>query len=173
MDLRRSAMALAAVLALALFVPAANATIQLRLNDGNGNTLDILDESADDDCGGIINCVAYIGPLGSWTLNVTTGTSKDALSAPLLIDLLSVNTHAAGVNSTLTIALSDNGFTPASNGFNFGIGGTLGPGGTLTAAAYGGSTNTKFDTSSQFGSTLTFTAPSGPVLAFSNGTGGA
>jgi hypothetical protein len=165
MNLGRSGLVLALLLTLTMLVPSANATIELKLDDGNGNTLDILDGAGLDSCGAA-NCVTYNGALGSWNVNVTTGTSKDA-ATPLVMDLNSLNHHNAGVSSVLAIALSDDGFTPALGALNFHIGGTLSSGGTLNAAAYGGTNNTKFDTSNPIGSAFVFNSNS-----YSGSTGG-
>jgi hypothetical protein len=152
--MRKNGLAIFALLALLGMFGAtrAYATAELKLDDGNGNTLDILDGSANDSCA-TANCVTYNGALGSWNINVTTGTSKDA-ATPALIDLNSVNHHSAGTSSTLTITFSDDGFTPGWPGFVFEVGGTVTAGGTVTFAAYDGVN--KFDTTKQIGSTLSF-----------------
>ena len=142
------------VLALSL-APSAYATAELQLSNGTAS-VDILDGDPGDTCG-VADCVTYNGPVGAWTVNVTTGQSKD-LSAPVLLDLQSLDTHSSSDGSTLTILFSDNGFTPAFPNFTFDVGGKLSTLGTITFSLFGGGSNTKFDTapSNQIGSTLTF-----------------
>ncbi len=158
-----------ALLAVALLcAPNAYAVAELKLDDGLGHSVDIVDGSGLDTCLAV-NCVTFNGALGDWNVNVTTGTSKDA-SAPLLMDLNSVNHHNSGAASTLTIMFSDNGFTPAVSGINLNVGGTVSAGGTVTFQTFGGTNNTLFSTVNPIGALLTFT---NPPMAYSGTTGGA
>jgi hypothetical protein len=71
----------------------------------------------------------------------------------------------------LTISTSSNGFTAAAPQFNFQVGGTSSLGGASTFKAYGGNSNTLFDTSNQLGSTLVFpTSPFSGVTTSAAGT---
>lgn len=134
--------------------PRASATAELFLSDGNGHTASVTAIS----CGGSCETATFNGALGDWNINITTGTASPTESP--IIDLNSIDHHnASRVPSTLTMAWSDNGFTPAVSGFQLNVGGTVGAHGTVTAALYGGTSNTMFDLSNQIGTTMTFTNP--------------
>jgi hypothetical protein len=130
--------ALLAIVALTL-APQAFATAELRITDGI-NFVDIVDGGVGDANGTLgvpNNVVTFVGTIGTWTLNVTTGSSHGA-SAGTDLDLNSVNSTSAA--STLTILFSDNGF--ASGGHTLSVGGTLQPavgtpaGSTVSFSAY-------------------------------------
>lgn len=157
MKLRISGVVIVAVFAMLVFaVVPAHATAELKLDDGNGNTADITDGLAGDLCG-VANCVTYSGTLGGWNINVTTGSDKSS-SAPNLMHLNSIN-HTTGIaagSNTLTIMFSDDGFSPATTGFELTFGPVIsGANATATYAAYEDDT-TKFALTNQIGSTLTF-----------------
>ncbi len=134
--------------------PQAFATAEMILSDGAGHTADVLATS----CGPGCQIASFNGALGDWNINTTTGTVAPGASP--VIDLDSLNHHnASSTSTTLTIEWSDNGFTPAVPGFEMNVGGTVGPHGTVTAALYGGTSDTKFDLSNQIGTTLSFTNP--------------
>jgi hypothetical protein len=152
-----------AVGVMSLVTTPAYATAELRLS-APGGSVAVLDGSAGDACPAA-NCVTYIGNVGLWVVNVTTGIDKN-LAAPSLIDLNSVNIAAPGAG-TITILFSDNWFTPASSGFTAEVGGTITGGGTIGFSAFEDPT-TKFNLTNQIGSTMTFnTSP------YAGTTGGA
>jgi len=159
MKTQSTAIAVLAVLGLfvLLAAPPAHATAELTLNDGLGHTVDVLDGGALDSCAAA-NCVTFNGSVGSWNINVTTGDDLDA-AAPNLMDLDTVNHHAtSSTASVLTIKFSDDAFTMPFPQFEGDIGGTITRGGTVTAALFGGNTDTKFS-GLQIGPTLTFSYP--------------
>lgn len=142
----------AAVAALALIgVSSANATVEIKLINGL-TTVDVKDGDANDACAAA-GCVTYSGAVGNWTLNVSTG-STDAVNPPFL-DLSSLNKSGSSPGA-LTILTSDNGYTPQQLGFQLDVGGTQNTPGSVAFSAYGGTSNTMFDTTTQIGSTLTF-----------------
>jgi hypothetical protein len=157
MKLKRNGFAVTALLGLLtiVVVPRANATAELVLSDGT-TTVTVTDGGVGDLCAAA-NCVTFSGAVGNWNINVTTGDDK-AASAPLLMDLNSIDHHNALDSTTLTIDFTDNGFTPASTGFDLQIGGTIGAGGTLSSQFFGGNSNTLLDKSTQLGATMNFTA---------------
>src|ERR1039458_6248111 len=123
--------AMMAIVALTL-APQAFATAELKISDGLGNTVDILDNGGAGVCVGAVtgctdansavNVVTYVGSIGAWRLSFSQGSSHGALAGPAL-DLNSVNsTTAAG---TLTISFSDDGFPVVSTGYGFTVGGTF------------------------------------------------
>ena len=70
--------------------------------------------------------ITYIGGIGNFNLNVTTGFSDPAINFPLLMDLVSGNI-SSNEGGTLTITLSDSGFnlpSPSPGSFIMEIGGT-------------------------------------------------
>ena len=140
-------------------IPSAFATAELKLSDGNGHTADVVASS----CGVGCSTASFMGALGDWNINNPTGTAQQGGSP--LIDLNSIDHHnASNGPTTLTIEWSVDGLTPSVPGFQLNIGGTVGKGGTVTAALYGGTSDTRFDLSNQIGSTLTF---GGPSISFS------
>lgn len=152
---------LIAIGAMALIaVPRASASAELILSDGT-NTVTVTSAN----CG--VGCYSFNGAVGSWNINVTTGTTSPGQSP--VMDLNSIDHFGGGTTgNTLTIEFSANGYTPPVAGFLMNIGGTVSAGGTVTAALYGGTTNTLGTLAPQIGTTLSF---SNPPIAFS-GTGG-
>jgi hypothetical protein len=138
----------------ATYAPLAHATAELTLNDGLGHSVDILDGGVGDACG-TANCVTFVGAVGNWTVNVTTGLDG-AAAAPAVMHLNSIDTAAANAG-ILTIQFSDNGFTMPLAGLTLDIGGASSAGFNYSFAAYGDSGNTKFAQTTQVGSTQTFT----------------
>src|SRR5215218_4149397 len=100
-----------ALLLLAGITPASAGPVTIRLDDGLGNVVEVADGSAGD-INPVAGAVTYMGAVGAFILNVTTG-----LSAPLIgssgvaeIDLNSVDVNTSGAG-TLTIWISDDDFT--------------------------------------------------------------
>ena len=167
-----------ALVALALtLVPNAYATAELKLSDGLGDSVDILDNGGTGTCVGVaaadcidknaaVNVVTFIGTIGTWSLNVSTGSSHGALGGTDL-DLNSVNsTTAAGA---LTIQFSDDGFTSGARQFS--VGGTVsGSSASLSFSAFAGAS--KFAPTNQFGTTQTVNFAGGGLTPFSVSTGG-
>jgi hypothetical protein len=69
--------------------------------------------------------VTYIGAVGIFNLNVTTGVTKPALGSATLpdLDLNSVDLNSSGAG-TLKILFTDDNFGPYTGGFLFNVGGT-------------------------------------------------
>jgi len=61
----------ALLLIIAAYAPSAFAVPELKLSSG-GATVDILEASVKDSCP-VADCVTYIGAVGSWQVDVTTG----------------------------------------------------------------------------------------------------
>ena len=136
----------------ATYAPAAFATAELKLSSG-ASSVDILDGSAGDS-NPLAGVVTFIGAVGNWTVNVSTGVNG---STPLL-DLSSADFTAGHPQvNPIVISFSDDGLfgTPPSS-IDFAAGGTVNTAGapTVTFQAFTGTS--KFDTSDQVGSTLTF-----------------
>ena len=90
----------------------------------------------------------YVGSLGEWIINVTTGVTG-TFGAPV-IDLNSINVTSDNPGN-LTISLSQNDYTgPLDGSFLLSLGGVTG--GTTTFSAYLDSSNTLFGTSYLLGS---------------------
>jgi hypothetical protein len=95
--------------------------------------------------------VYYVGSLGEWIINVTTGVTAN--SGLPVIDLNSINVTnvTSGNAGNLTISLSQNDYTGPSDGsFLLSLGGVTG--GTTTFSAYLDTSNTLFGTSYLLGS---------------------
>jgi hypothetical protein len=147
----------------------ASADAVLRLTQG-ASVVTITDGGAGD-ANGVAGAITYVGSLGSFSLNVTTGITKPivgGVNAPE-IDLNSVNVTSAGPGGTLTIEFTDTGFGLASGaGFNTMVGGTTG--GFVSVASYYDVGNVEFDTSSPLSALGPFGTGSGTV-AFSGVAG--
>jgi hypothetical protein len=181
MKLRWNGFAVVALLAMLVSIgaPAAYATAELKITDGT-NTIDIKDGDATGTCSGAVtgcadangatNVVTFLGTIGTWTLNVSTGSSHGA-SAGTNLDLNTTNSTTAA--STLTILFSDNGFP--DGGGSFTVGGTFqAPAGSSVAfSEFEGAA--LFDTAAadQLGTTLTFTNSPFAGTNGGPGTGGA
>lgn len=163
--------------ALLAFVPNAGATLQLQLSSG-GTTINLTDCTLGSaaacilagftDTNGAAGQITYIGGIGNWNLNVTTGT----VGTNPIIDLNSVDTvtgSGTGAN-TLTLQFSETGLSgPAPKGFLSTIGGTLAAGTTLQYQAFVDTSNTIFGTGINVGGVQNF----GPGGGFSGSvTGG-
>lgn len=143
----------------------AYATVTITLTNG-ASTVTLADGAAGDSCGAA-NCVTFNGALGNYIVNVSTGISNNGLNPYL--DLASVNLALGANAGLLTITTSQTGYTATAPQFNFQVGGTSSLGGSSSFSAYGGNSNTLFDTSHQIGSTLTF--PGSPYSGSITGGG--
>jgi len=143
---------LAAVGVLALVcAPQANATVNITLTNGL-NSVTVVDGGVGDTCSAV-NCVTFSGSLGNYLINVSTGIAQQ--TANPYLDLNSVNLTTQSNAGLLTIATSSNGYTNSAPNFSFQVGGTSSLGGASTFSAYGGNSNTLFDTSHLIG-TMSF-----------------
>ena len=112
-----------------------------------------------------MGAITFIGSIGVWDINVTTGLSKPVIGsagAPYM-DLNSVNvtTESAG---HLVFGVSDIGFT-GDGGFSLNVGGTTG--GTVSFVLWGSDADTYFTADQCIACLGPFSGP-----AFSGTTGG-
>ena len=139
----------------------AQATLQLALDAGGGNTA-LVTDNASGDLDFTQGVVAYAGSLGNFLLNVAIGSSKPALGSASdpQINLYSVDVTGWRGGGTLTLRLTDTGFTStAMTNFSIGISGSMSSGGTLLYSAFEDNSNTAFGTASPICS-LSFSATS-------------
>lgn len=149
-----------------LCAPRANATTEIRLINGAGDTGWITGT----------NAVTFNGVVGNYSINVSTGISNNGVNP--FLDLNSVNVTTVGAAGTLIIETLADGYTVDTPGFNFEVGGTTTLGGPVSFNAYGGN-NDQFCTMNScsptslgltgIGSTLTFS--SSPFSGMTGGTG--
>ena len=159
----RKVVVLATFLA-ATYAPSAFATAELKLTTG-ASTVDILDGGLGDACLSA-DCVTFIGALGSWTINVTTGSE-----GLLFLDLNSVNQVSGGQTDPITLAFSDDTTPPPAIGFKFEAGGTVASNQVPTVTFNAYTDIVKFGTTNQIGSTMTF--HTSPFAGTTTGTPGA
>lgn len=145
--------------------PVARAVPTLMLFDGT-NTMVITDQMLHDSSSAV-GQVTFVGTIGSWTISLTTGTTKPALgsatSPSMTITSMVATSHGSG---TLTVSFSDTNYAPPSSAttykdmFNSSIGGTVGSktAGSITYKTYASNANTLFGTTKQ----LTSSGPFGP-----------
>ena len=129
----------------------ANAVPTLRLT--SGATVITVTDGGVGDANAAAGAVTYIGAVGVFTINVTTGISSGPAAVPNM-DLNSVDTTSAA-GGTLKIEFSDNGFTPVPAGFSLALGGVTQ--GTASFAAYADSSNALFGTGTLLASSGPFT----------------
>jgi PEP-CTERM motif len=125
--------ALVLISALLLTVPTPASALLLTLS-GTGGSASVTDNGAGD-ANPAPGVVVFLGPLGAFTVNNTTGLSQPAIP-PIEMDLNSVNVLSTG-SGTLTITLVDSGFALAAGSYSLvsTVGGTLSaPGGSTLAA---------------------------------------
>jgi hypothetical protein len=126
------------------------ATLQLALDAGGGNTA-LITDNLSGDLDSTQGVVAYAGSLGNFILNVAIGSSKPALGSASdpQINLYSVDITGWHGGGTLTLLLTDTGFTSTSTtNFSIGISGSMSSGGTLLYSAFQDNSNTAFGTAS-------------------------
>jgi hypothetical protein len=102
------------VVALAVGVLTTTVHADLALSLFDGTTTMTLADGGVGDLSPVVGMVTFIGSIGPWEVNVTTGTSKPIIGTPTVADLdltsMNVTTDTAG---TLTIKLTDTGFSAA------------------------------------------------------------
>jgi len=154
-------------LLVAVYAPSAFATAELKLSSG-GSSVDIVDGGAGD-ASATAGVVTFIGTVGNWTLNVTTGSEG---STPFF-DLGSVNSTGGEPQlNPIVMSFSDDGLTLPS-GFTLTAGGTVSSAATTTVTFSAFTGSSKFDTTHQIGSTLTFHTSPPPISnAYSGSTNG-
>ncbi len=129
--------AITAIMVLALMVLTVPATYALTLSIGDGIADPVLIvDDGEFDSNTLEGVITYIGPVGNWWLNVTTGATYPAigsLSVPEM-DISSLNASSGG-SATLYVKFSEVGFgLTAPGSFVATAGGTLNgsPGSSLT-----------------------------------------
>jgi hypothetical protein len=142
---RMSGVLLLAVVFAGTSVATAEGAMALRLTEGAASVT-IYDNEAGDS-NPIEGAITFIGSVGSFVANVSTGFSKPLLpSSPNYaeMDLNSINASSVA-GGTLIIELTDTDFDPTAPGTLFGnVGGTTQ--GTTTFDAYKNASNLEFDT---------------------------
>ena len=154
---------LLALLAMGLLIvpTAARAGTNLGMQLSSGSTVTLCDNNVDftgcthsaPDQSGTLGDVVFIGSVGNWTTNVTTGLGPPLLTLPELVDLNNVTMSTSGA-APLTMLLTVTGLTgPLGNlGFLNAIGGTnSGSNVDLTVQAWLSSSNTAFCTNAGCG----------------------
>jgi len=147
----KSALAAAAV---SLFVGApmvANAAISLKLEDTATNAVVIITDGGVNDVNSTVGAITYIGTVGTWSFNVTTGVG-DAIFPGFGMDISTINsTSGAG---SLRISFTETGLNWGAAGptsFLGSIGGTTA--GTVNYGLYADDADAAFGLTSQVYST--------------------
>jgi len=155
MQFKQTIGAAAVALAMAGFGSAQAAPV-LMLSDGV-TTVSCADGAACD-ANAAAGVVTFVGALGNFFVNVSTGMG-DAVTPTNLIDLNSVNVGSAG--GSLSIALSDTGYTHVGviGGHWGGTLSTTGSSASVSAQAYAGLSNALFAQDLLLGSLGPFSGP--------------
>ena len=117
--MKRTLVMIIVALAVGALAPTAHAAMWLSLDDGANNVVTVQDGSGSFGEDGLVNGqITFDGAVGAnWTANVTTGWSKGLYPAnPPKMDLNSVNLSSLGAGGTMTIMLTDQGFSIPANG---------------------------------------------------------
>ena len=143
-------MTIGAVSMLGFLSQPARAIPTLTLSDGGSNTVTILDNGAGD-LNPALGAVTFLGSVGIFDLNVSTGLTKPAQgsAAAPQIDLNSIDTSTGA--GTLTITFSEDGFTGFPGTFHDHFGGTQTNGSIVNTVLQNGMllvTNGPFSTAS-------------------------
>lgn len=142
-NLAKSGAAFAVVAAMSLATTAdAEAAMMMRLTQGANQV--VISDGGAGDANGAVGAITFVGSLGNYTLNVSTGLSKPVLgsAASAQMDLNSVNTSTGG--GTLVIELTDTDFLPFGVGRLRGhVGGTTR--GTASFSVCKNASNAEFD----------------------------
>jgi hypothetical protein len=146
------------------------AGFKLVLTDNLGNTSGVISDGGGGDSNPVVGAITWIGAVGNFTVNVTTGISKPVFPntpTEAKMDLNSVNVAIAGPG-TLTIEVTDTDFSLLPNPqyvLSHAFGGTIaGTGSSATFESFVNASNAEFDTS---GAVSITSGPFGPV-AFSD-----
>lgn len=140
--------------AIALAAQSAGAVATLGFSTDGGTTYTYCADGAACDANAVAGVVTFVGAVGVFAVNVTTGLGQGA-NPTFLIDLNSVDTTTTG-GGTLDIVFSDNGFT--QTGFVSGSwGGTLSGSGSVAAEAFYSLTNSLFAMDNSLGTAGPFT----------------
>ena len=106
-------MATVAAISISPSTHAQNAVLQLM----NGATTVTIGDNSANDSNSAVGVITYIGTVGDFSTNVTTGTSKPVVGSATSpeLDLASLDiTNTTASSETLTILFSDNNFGPVS-----------------------------------------------------------
>ncbi len=140
----RSIVLLALVGAIGAARPA-EAALSLRLDDGINPAVTI-DDGGAGDVNPLAGVVTYVGTIGVWLINVTTGLTQPGLFGPSHMDLNSVNTSTAAGNLSIQLTQTDMNPPAPGSSLSLGWGGTLSgaAGSTVSANLYGDDGNVGF-----------------------------
>jgi len=104
------------------FASAANATLMLELSDGT-TTKTLTDEVIGEAAFGTPGVVGYVGSVGTWTFSFTAGSSLTSTDFLKTLDISSLSTSSSA-GGTLTIRLTETGYTNSPAPFQVSVGGT-------------------------------------------------
>ena len=164
MSISRAVIVLCTAVVLAHATSATAAPITLQLT--SGATVVTVTDGGLGDVNPLADAITYVGSVGSWFLNASTGVGESVLG-PATMDLSSLDI-AAGAADPLIVSLTQVGVTAAANGFTMDFGGTI-SNGTVAYSAYADDSNTAFGLSQLIGTlgpfgTASFSgSASGPV----------
>jgi len=133
--------ALATILAASALTSSAQGAVILRLTDIDTLLSTVISDGGINDANGASGVVTFIGSVGIWNINVSTGLSSSGLPGLPTLDLNSINASTGG--GSLRIELTDTGFVAGSPvSLLESIGGTTA--GTVSAIGWLDPSNTAF-----------------------------
>lgn len=105
-------------------VHAVQATAMLELSSNNGLSWTTITDGGAGDANSAAGAITFVGSIGNWNINVTTGLTKPAIGSATLpaMDLNSVDMSTG--KGTLLIRFIDYGFGPSTGSLISSVGGT-------------------------------------------------
>jgi hypothetical protein len=161
--LARRALAVGSIGAVVLLGTAASASAATQLTLTSGADAVVVNDGDLTDSCALVGCITYIGAIGGWDLNVSTGT----VGTNPQIDLNSVDRYTGTGDNMLSLTFSGTDFSGPQPGFLSEIGGTLATGTSLMYQAWVSATNELNQTTTNIGSLLSFN-----TSTFSDSTSG-
>jgi hypothetical protein len=151
--MRKYLIAIALLGGLGLFMPdTASADLLIRLSDGVNPDVIVLDNagaavastggnvSTHADINPLAGVVTFSGNIGNFIVNVTTGLSKPVIGQRLDLNSVQVTSGAGG--GTMTLQVTDTGFTLSPGGLKLALGGTTD--GSVSFSGAGDAGNAEF-----------------------------
>jgi hypothetical protein len=155
MTISRAVILACTAVVLAQATSATAGTISLQLS--SGATVVTVTDGGLGDLNPFADAITYIGSVGSWFFNSTTGVGE-GLIGPATMDVSSSN-YAIGATDPLVISLTQTGVTAPATSFAMDFGGTMSFG-SVAYSAYADDSNTPFGLSQLIGALGPFGTPS-------------
>jgi hypothetical protein len=140
-SIRRAVILMGMAVALAHASAATAAPITLQLS--SGASVVTVSDGGLGDVNPLAGVITYLGPVGSWWMNFTTGVDENVPGAAIM-DLVSFNGAPLGASDPLTVLLTQIGLIGPATGFVMDFGGTGSNLASVLYSAYADDSNAAF-----------------------------